>query len=332
MRQNSYTSVIKKFQINTKQTICLSGTPFKAIAKGEFTNDNTFTYSYFDEQRNKYPKSEDGDFRTINPDYAHFPDMKIFGYNMSHLFANMTASVFSGDMLYGNNIPKEYKGALYRRWYCDSFKRAVKDVLTPQIPYEKGKSVEDADNVMKHILARLFEFLYISVYRETTFQEIFNNADPNMFLEAVGITKKDFEILNKYRVFQENVLNNYIHQFFVNESLGSKLNLEDEEVKRQYRNSFDWFGFGLEYEPPTDAEDTDDSDVSVVTEINSTAEPVQTKSLYDEIVEILRRNPDGLKSVDIAKQLGVSKKEINRILYVYINVFDPGDKFFWRLR
>lgn len=145
-----------------------------------------------------------------------------------------------------NVIPKEYCGALYKRWYCDSFKRAVKEVLSPNIPYEKGKSVEDADNVMKHLLARLFEFLYISVYRETTFNEIFNNADPNVFLEAVGITKKDFEILNKYHVFQEDVLNNYIHQFFVNESLGSKLNLEDEEVKRQYRNSFDWFGFGLE--------------------------------------------------------------------------------------
>ena len=144
------------------------------------------------------------------------------------------------------NIPQEYRGALYRRWYSDSFKRAVKNELSPKIPYEKGKSVEDADNVMKHILARLFEFLYISVYRETTFQEIFNNADPNVFLEAVGITKKDFEVLNKYHVFQENVLNNYIHQFFVNESLGSKLNLEDEEVKKQYRNSFDWFGFGID--------------------------------------------------------------------------------------
>ena len=147
-----------------------------------------------------------------------------------------------------NNIPQEYRGALYKRWYCDSFKRAAKNELAPKVPYEKGKSVEDADNVMKHILARLFEFLYISVYRETTFQEIFNNADPNIFLEAVGITKKDFEVLNKYHIFQENVLNNYIHQFFVNESLGSKLNLEDEEIKRQYRNSFDWFGFGLNNE------------------------------------------------------------------------------------
>ena len=93
--------VLDRFKINTKQTICLSGTPFKAIANGEFTKENTFTYSYFDEQRNKYPKSDEGDFKTINPDYAHFPDMRIFGYNMTRLFSNMTASVFSGDTLYG---------------------------------------------------------------------------------------------------------------------------------------------------------------------------------------------------------------------------------------
>ena len=137
---------------------------------------------------------------------------------------------------------------LYRRWYYDSFKRIIQNKLKPFVEPKDGETIEDADNVLKHILARLFEFLYISVYWETIFDEIFNNADPDIFLEAVGITKKDFEILNKYKVFQEDVLNNYIHDFFVNESLGSKINLEDQEIKKQYRNSFDWFGFGLENE------------------------------------------------------------------------------------
>jgi uncharacterized protein MPN_110 len=91
--------IIKHFNIRTKQTICLSGTPFKAIARGEFTDNSSYTYSYFDEQRNKYPKSEENDFTVINPDYEAFPDMKIFGYNMSRLFGNLTASVFSEDKL-----------------------------------------------------------------------------------------------------------------------------------------------------------------------------------------------------------------------------------------
>lgn len=256
------------------------------------------------------------------------------------------------------NIPQEYRGALYRRWYSDSFKRAVKNELSPKIPYEKGKSVEDADNVMKHILARLFEFLYISVYRETTFQEIFNNADPNVFLEAVGITKKDFEVLNKYHVFQENILNNYIHQFFVNESLGSKLNLEDEEVKRQYRNSFDWFGFGLEGENQLEADNTeisepvveeiieeheepkvedeiDESPAEVIEEEIVEEAPVQSEdkvSDVDRIVEVLTGEKRGMKAGKIADLLDMTKKEVNKILYAHKELFVSDFFKNWKLR
>ena len=42
--------VIKKFEIKTAKTICLSGTPFKSLAKGEFNQSTSSTYSYFDEQ------------------------------------------------------------------------------------------------------------------------------------------------------------------------------------------------------------------------------------------------------------------------------------------
>lgn len=146
-----------------------------------------------------------------------------------------------------NNIPQEYRGKLYKRWYVDSFQKAATNALKPVIKDTKDKNtVEDADNVIQHILTRLFEFLYISVYRETTFEEIFKNADPNRFLEAVGITKKDFEILNKYHIFKEDILNGFIREFFENESIGSSLDLTDENIKKNYRNSFDWFGFGIE--------------------------------------------------------------------------------------
>ena len=267
------------------------------------------------------------------------------------------------------NIPQEYRGALYRRWYSDSFKRAVKNELSPKIPYEKGKSVEDADNVMKHILARLFEFLYISVYRETTFQEIFKNADPNVFLEAVGITKKDFEVLNKYHVFQENILNNYIHQFFVNESLGSKLNLEDEEIKKQYRNSFDWFGFGLdgESEPEVKLPDRGQHLVDYVRyQVNQMAEEMEARredkneelieesleetneepvrseygessgeeeiSDLDRIIELLTGEKRGMKAGKIADLLNMTKKEVNRILYANKDLFVSDFFKNWRLK
>ena len=67
---------------------------------------------------------------------------------------------------------------LYKRWYIESFLRALKNCLRPVIKGEDGgATIDDADNVLRHILARLVEFLYISVYRETTFNEIFQNAD-----------------------------------------------------------------------------------------------------------------------------------------------------------
>lgn len=247
------------------------------------------------------------------------------------------------------NIPVKYRGMLYRRWYCDSFRWAVKNNLTPVVDPKKGETIEDADNVLRHLLARLFEFLYISVYRETTFMEIFKNADPNVFLEAVGITKKDFEILNKYKVFQEDVLNNYIHDFFVNESLGSKLDLKDEEVRKQYRNSFDWFGFGLEngnavQGDPTIAnnntnpkesmpieEEIIPEEVHVEEKSEENAKDVQSEdSLLDKIKGLLSSKQ--MKSSKIASKLGISKKEINKILYSHTDVFAKDIFFSWRVK
>jgi hypothetical protein len=254
-----------------------------------------------------------------------------------------------------NNIPDQYRGMLYKRWYCDSFMKAVRNALTPAVDPKGKNTVEDADNVMKHILARLFEFLYISVYRETTFQEIFNNADPNVFLEAVGITKNDFEVLNKYHIFQEDVLNNYIHDFFVNESLGSTLDLTNEEFKNQYRNSFGWFGFGVDDEGSinttenvgtsiSENQDICEEDLLVDSnkvndtedknEINNTVkELVDTvKTDVDKICDVLLKNPKGLKSGKIASLIGLSKKEVNRILYSNKNMFTVDILFTWKLK
>ena len=137
------------------------------------------------------------------------------------------------------NIPEQYRRRLSRRWYQDSFIQAIKRKLAKKV--EKGEnSLEDTKNVLQHIMARLFEFLYISVYRETTFNDVFKNANPEVFLEAVGITKEDFELINKYKIFNETNLNNFIKEFFENENLGKELEEKDMD---KYRNSFSWFGF-----------------------------------------------------------------------------------------
>lgn len=290
------------------------------------------------------------------------------GYEDGVKFVNEVKNKFGDDIKYtGNtrvmidnfvkaylneekNIPTKYRGMLYKRWYCDSFRRAVKTNLIPAVDPKNGETIEDADNVLKHLLARLFEFLYISVYRETTFMEIFKNADSNVFLEAVGITKKDFEILNKYKVFQEDVLNSYIHDFFVNESLGSKLDLKDETIRKQYRNSFDWFGFGVESENAAGGETTEEEKETNLRKCDYLDNDIQNVSdnedeeKYQESIESNQSEPTLLdkikgllsikqmKSSKIALELGVSKKEINQVLYDNSNVFEKDIFFNWRLK
>ncbi|MBN2835403.1 MAG: DEAD/DEAH box helicase family protein [Candidatus Delongbacteria bacterium] len=144
-----------------------------------------------------------------------------------------------------DNIPVEFQGKMMIRWYRESFRSIIVQSLKPLIK-DTERSVEDTHNVLKHILSKVFQFLYISVYRETTFKEVFVNADSYVFHSAVGIKKEEFEILNKYNIFQERILDNYIHEFFVNESLGKQLDTDSELFRKNYRNSFNWFGFGIE--------------------------------------------------------------------------------------
>lgn len=274
-----------------------------------------------------------------------------------------------------NNIPEQYRGMLYKRWYVESFLKGLKNELKPVIKDEKATSVEDTENVLRHILARLVEFLYISVYRETTFGEIFKNADPDVFLEAVGITKKDFDSLNKYHIFEENTLNNYIHEFFVNESIGSDLDSLKEDPNDQYRNSFGWFGYnevmslikdyvaennakevikGIEeyaegysdtkseselegFESNEEIGDRVDAEPEKPSAAESKSgeteaeEAIESPDLKSRIAALMEKENGALKSGVIAKKLGVSKKDVNRVLYANKETFIQS-LFTWKLR
>jgi hypothetical protein len=66
--------------ITTKAYLYLSGTPFKALATGEFIEEQIFNWTYTDEQRakqafaKKYPEK-------WNP-YAALPEMRLLTYQM----------------------------------------------------------------------------------------------------------------------------------------------------------------------------------------------------------------------------------------------------------
>ena len=98
---------------------------------------------------------------------------------------------------------------------------------------------------LKNSLRNKVNFLYnpidfdkIKKLSEEDFYE-----EDKKFLEAVGITKKDFEVINRYNIFNKRILDSYISDFFANETLGKSLS-NNEENKKKYRNSFNWFGYG----------------------------------------------------------------------------------------
>jgi hypothetical protein len=66
--------------ITTKAFLYLSGTPFRALAEGEFVDDNLFNWTYTDEQRAKadWPLTHPGE---RNP-YAALPEMALMTYRM----------------------------------------------------------------------------------------------------------------------------------------------------------------------------------------------------------------------------------------------------------
>lgn len=76
--QTSKTADVMK-NLNVDFTLHLSGTPFKAIAGGKFTNDQIFNWSYSDEQERK----EDWDPDNGDNPYEELPRMNFRAYHMS---------------------------------------------------------------------------------------------------------------------------------------------------------------------------------------------------------------------------------------------------------
>ena len=66
--------------ITTKAFLYLSGTPFRALAEGEFVDDNLFNWTYTDEQRAKADWSSTHSGK-LNP-YATLPEMALMTYRM----------------------------------------------------------------------------------------------------------------------------------------------------------------------------------------------------------------------------------------------------------
>lgn len=66
----------------TKHVLHLSGTPFRALMEGEFTEDAIYNWRYVDEQKSKYEWDYGSDDEPIPNPYAGLPDMHLYSYDM----------------------------------------------------------------------------------------------------------------------------------------------------------------------------------------------------------------------------------------------------------
>ena len=85
-------------KIRRNFTLHLSGTPFKALAKGDFTEDQIYNWSYADEQSAKSTWSSEQEEE--NP-YETLPQLNLFTYQMSQMIGE---ELEKGAQLDGENI------------------------------------------------------------------------------------------------------------------------------------------------------------------------------------------------------------------------------------
>lgn len=71
-------------KIHRKHTLYLSGTPFKALAQGRFSDDQIFNWTYVDEQE---AKQANADGENSNP-YEVLPRMEMYTYRMSDMITS----------------------------------------------------------------------------------------------------------------------------------------------------------------------------------------------------------------------------------------------------
>jgi len=85
--------------IHRKFTLFLSGTPFKAVASGKFSNNQIFNWTYADEQERKTTWTEEH-LETSNP-YQQLPQLNLFSYQMSKMISD---EVNDGAQIDGENL------------------------------------------------------------------------------------------------------------------------------------------------------------------------------------------------------------------------------------
>ncbi|MCU0082990.1 DEAD/DEAH box helicase family protein [Streptococcus danieliae] len=135
-------------QIKRNFTLHLSGTPFKALVKGDFSADQIFNWSYADEQKAKLNWERESEKE--NP-YESLPQLNLFTYQMSQMIGEKVAD---GVQLDGENV--DYAFDLNEFFSTDEsgkfvYEQAVKNWLGTLSTNEKYPfSTKELRNELKH--------------------------------------------------------------------------------------------------------------------------------------------------------------------------------------
>jgi len=70
--------------VKRKNTLHLSGTPFKALANAKFPNEAIYNWTYLDEQRKKQEELQEGEIG----EHTDLPELKLFTYRISQMITD----------------------------------------------------------------------------------------------------------------------------------------------------------------------------------------------------------------------------------------------------
>ena len=120
-------------RIRHKHRLHLSGTPFKQLARGEFRPEQTFTWSYVDEQAAKedWAKTSPGE---TNP-YERMPRLRMYTYALSPMVEAKARAGFDEEHLYAFDLNEFFKTKADGRFLYEEKVRAFLRALATQEKY-----------------------------------------------------------------------------------------------------------------------------------------------------------------------------------------------------
>jgi len=103
---DSETSPSKKLPLTAEHRLYLSGTPFRALAEGEFSEDQIYNWTYADEQNAKLTRKEQNG--EVNP-YSSLPQLKMLTYKISDATRSHAEAGFDDEFSLNGFFESEFR-------------------------------------------------------------------------------------------------------------------------------------------------------------------------------------------------------------------------------